>query len=222
MTDKEKIQQYLGRADKSLTWLFTGDSITHGALHTNGCRSFVEQFAERIRWELSRPRDIVVNTAISGNYITDIIDDYQWRVKRFTPDVVFLMIGTNDAQAGPAKLPTYTENMVTLINWMRGDGAIPVINTPNPIIMELGCGGLRTHLSNYVDAMQRIAQEYNVLLIDHWAYWHKTKPDNDSLMNWLNDSIHPNEYGHRALAHQIFDALGIFDPASPSCRLFIP
>ena len=29
-----------------LTWIFTGDSITHGALHTWGWRSYVEHFAE--------------------------------------------------------------------------------------------------------------------------------------------------------------------------------
>ena len=38
-------------ADKShpLTWVFTGDSITHGAKHTHGSRTYVEHFAERVR-----------------------------------------------------------------------------------------------------------------------------------------------------------------------------
>jgi hypothetical protein len=40
-----------------VTWLFTGDSITHGALHTMGWRSYPEHFAERVRWELRRMRD---------------------------------------------------------------------------------------------------------------------------------------------------------------------
>ena len=47
--------------------MFTGDSITHGALHTMGWRSYPEHFAERVRWELGRMRDIVINTGISGD-----------------------------------------------------------------------------------------------------------------------------------------------------------
>ena len=48
-------------------WVITGDSITHGALHTLGWRSYPEHFAERVRWELRRVRDIVINTGISGD-----------------------------------------------------------------------------------------------------------------------------------------------------------
>lgn len=37
------------KADRPLKWLFTGDSITHGALHTFGWRDYAELFAERVR-----------------------------------------------------------------------------------------------------------------------------------------------------------------------------
>src|SRR6266446_3517466 len=49
-------------------WVFTGDSITHGALHTLGWRSYPAHFAERVRWELRRMRDVVINTGISGDH----------------------------------------------------------------------------------------------------------------------------------------------------------
>ena len=52
-------------------WVFVGDSITHGAKHTFGARSYPEIFGERIRWELRRVRDVIINTAISGNTATD-------------------------------------------------------------------------------------------------------------------------------------------------------
>ena len=48
-------------------WLFYGDSITHGAAHTHGWRSFPEIFAERVRWEIHHMHDVVINTGISGN-----------------------------------------------------------------------------------------------------------------------------------------------------------
>src|SRR6185369_10691115 len=56
----------------ALTWVFTGDSITHGALHTLGWRSYPEHFAERVRWELKRMRDVVINTGISGDTIPGV------------------------------------------------------------------------------------------------------------------------------------------------------
>ena len=80
-----------------LKWVFAGDSITQGAKHTFGSRSYPEIFAERIRWELGRPRDFVINTAISGNTSKDVLHDFEWRIGQFKPNLVSLMIGTNDA-----------------------------------------------------------------------------------------------------------------------------
>lgn len=73
--DKELIAKYLKEKDP-LIWVFTGDSITQGAKHTQGYRSYPEIFSERIRWELGRGRDIIINTGISGNTTQTILDDF--------------------------------------------------------------------------------------------------------------------------------------------------
>ena len=82
-------------------WVFTGDSITHGALHTKGWRSYPEHFAERVRWELKRMRDIVVNTGVSGDRAQGLLPDLDWRVLHLKPDVVSVMLGVNDSAYGP-------------------------------------------------------------------------------------------------------------------------
>jgi lysophospholipase L1-like esterase len=69
-------------------------------VHTHGGRSYPEHLHELIRGELERVRDIVLNTAISGNRIVDLLDDWDRRVASWQPDVVTLMIGTNDASDG--------------------------------------------------------------------------------------------------------------------------
>ena len=43
----ETIRRLLSR-DAPVKWLFTGDSITHGALHTIGWRDYTELFSERV------------------------------------------------------------------------------------------------------------------------------------------------------------------------------
>src|SRR5690554_6909862 len=91
-SDLQILKQMLKKKEPNI-WLFTGDSITHGAKHTHGHRSYPEVFQERVRWEISRVRDIVINTGISGNAAGDILSDFEWRVARFHPDAVSVMVG---------------------------------------------------------------------------------------------------------------------------------
>src|SRR6266511_979426 len=105
------IKQFLA-GKKALTWVFTGDSITHGALHTLGWRSYPEHFAERVRWELRRMRDVVINTGISGDRTGGLLADLDWRVLRFKPDVVSVMFGMNDCSLGMAGREMFRKNLV--------------------------------------------------------------------------------------------------------------
>ena len=50
-----------------IIWVFIGASVTQGALHTYGWKSYVEHFQERIRTEMRRMTDIVINSGISGD-----------------------------------------------------------------------------------------------------------------------------------------------------------
>ena len=68
------------KSDFPATWVFTGDSITHGASHTNGFRSYPEHFAERVRYELERFQDIIINTGISGDTADKILESFDWRM----------------------------------------------------------------------------------------------------------------------------------------------
>jgi acyl-CoA thioesterase-1 len=56
----EKIQQMLA-SPEPVKWLFMGDSIAQGALHTMGHRDYPQHFGERVRWELRRTQDCVIN-----------------------------------------------------------------------------------------------------------------------------------------------------------------
>ena len=110
---------------ESFNWVFTGNSITQGAKHTHGMRSYPEIFAERVRWEMHRSNDFIINTGISGNTTQNILNDFDKRVNQFKPKVVVLMIGTNDA-AERSKLGEYVikikevaqfKNVVYVDNW---------------------------------------------------------------------------------------------------------
>ena len=73
----DRIKQKL-KSKKPVKWLFYGDSITQGVVHTNGFRDYTQLFAERVRCDLGRRQDIVINTAVFGNTICDLLDEFEW------------------------------------------------------------------------------------------------------------------------------------------------
>ena len=96
--DADRLREIL--AGPPVTWVFLGDSITQGVAHTHGHRGYVEHFAERVRGELGRRGDAVINSGVSGATTEDLLPEFHWRAGRFAPDVVFVMFGTNDILAG--------------------------------------------------------------------------------------------------------------------------
>lgn len=209
------IQKWL-KQPEPVTWVFTGDSITHGALHTLGWRSYPEHFAERVRWELRRMRDVVINTGISGDRTGGFLTDIDWRALRFEPHVVSLMFGMNDCTAGEAGREKFRKLVQALVDKIMEAGAIPLLNTPNTI---LGSGG-RGDLPAYAEIVREVATNGNIALVDHWQNWQTKRPKPEDVLPWLEDkTIHPGVLGHREFAHEVFRTLGIFDPASPTCKL---
>ena len=76
----------------------------------------------------------------------------------------------------------------------------------------------RSDLPAYNDIIAQVAAEENVILVDHWTYWHQACPDLASLHGWLANAIHPNAAGHRQMAILFFKMLGIYDKKAPTCQ----
>lgn len=212
----ERARALLKDPARPVTWLFTGDSITHGARHTFGWRSYPELFAERIRYELGRPRDIVVNTGISGDRTGGLLKDWDWRVARFQPHLVSVMMGMNDSSAGAAGRDEFRNNLNEIADRILArEGCVPLFHTMNAVT-PIPAG--RPDLPAYVDIIRDVAMRRHLPLIDHFEEWSKR-----SFYDWIGDgTIHPNEYGHRVFANRIFRELGIFDAKSVTCSLLIP
>lgn len=205
----------------AVTWVFTGDDITQGAVHTKGFRSYPEHFAERVRWELKRMRDLVINTGVSGDKADGLLADLDWRVLHLKPEVVSIMLGTNDCTLGPVGHELFRKNLTAVVNKVKTAGAIPILNTPNTVFLEKA--ETRGDLAAYAQVVRDVALGTKAVLVDHYAYWESAKPDQQALLKWLDDEkLHPGAFGHRALAKQLFTALEIADEASPTCMLEVP
>lgn len=217
-SDLKILQTRLGNA-LPITWVFTGDSITHGCFHTHvGYRSYLELFAERLRWEMRRFRDIVINTGISGQTTKLLLPDWNWCVQRFKPDVVSVMLAGNDCLNGTPGRHAFRDNLRTMVKMIRKANAIPILHTPNPISIK-NPDPRRTDLPAYAEIVREVARDMDCICVDHYAHWLKAKPKPDDLEKWLNDPLHPGVVGHRELAKEMFRTLSIFDDKSPTCKL---
>lgn len=206
-------------SETPVNWVFTGNSITQGAKHTHGMRSFPEIFAERVRWEMQRTSDYVINTGISGSTTLDILNDFDKRVTQFNPKVVVLMCGTNDAaEDRNISVDQYEANLIKLIQDIRKIEAIPVLVSPSIIILEKSPE--RSKLNQYVAKMKKITHHENVIFVDNWSIWSfdlQIKYNGKVNEILLNDPLHPNGFGHKEIAIALFKELAIFDPTAATC-----
>ncbi|MBO9592674.1 MAG: SGNH/GDSL hydrolase family protein [Niabella sp.] len=207
------------KGKEPVKWLFTGDSITQGAKHTHGMRSYPEVFSERVRWELGRVGDVVINTAISGNTSMDICKNLDQRIFQYHPQVVLLMLGTNDAATQKKITPdAFKANITTIIDRIRAQNAIPVLLSPNRIITAKAPE--RAALKDYVAVLDDLAVSRSLVYVNVWAAWEtglKEKYKGQQHARLLNDPLHPNGFGHQEIAILLFKAFSIYDPAAATC-----
>ena len=226
-----KIQAHLANEeDAPWTWVFYGDSITHGAAHTHGWRSFPEIFQERVRYEYGRPMDAIVNSGNSGQTSMNLVSEqqYDWQVRRFRPQVVFVLIGCNDiVRANNGGPEGFRQRLSTLVERIRQDGAIPVLQTYNTIKLETnptteylkGYVKRYNEFPEYNQVIRDVAAACDTILVDHRKHWEENASDPAELDFWLGETIHPGAYGHQQMAILITKALGMYDAKSKCLTL---
>lgn len=205
--------------DKPVRWVFAGDSITHGALHTMGWRDYTELFSERLRHELKRPRDCVTKTGVSGWRIGNIADDLDWSVLQHRPHVLSVAVGMNDCTAGEAGVAAFEATYRTVLARLREAGSPTVILHTPPRILPLDTK--RESLPQYAASIRRIAEATDAILVDHYAVWQPLE-ETGKLAHYLANAFHPNEYGHRLMAATLLKKLGLWSAESKVGRLFMP
>ncbi len=181
---------------KPCKWLFCGDSITQGAKHTNAHRDYTQLFAEHVRTTLGRGEDAIINMGLSGNTTRDLVEKFDWRVRQFSPDAVFLMFGMNDCDTRKVPLEEFKTNLLWLIREITANDGLPVLQTTNPIVPGQA-PSREPAFPEYMAALKEAAEENAVPIIDHTSHWLALQA---FPVGWMTDAIHPNAQGHAAIA----------------------
>lgn len=234
----EKIRDLMF-GERPVTYLFMGDSITHGVV-TRGYDNVPQMFAKYLD-EIGRTDDIVLNTGVTNATIATTLDQKEPRLTRYHPDVVMIMLGTNDTSVRGENTVTGTES-ATLHGISVEDYAkrykdlIREAHKTNPdvsIVLRVPCdmaGQLDAHkgfedkfaeIANIAADMRKEIDGLNIAVVNHLQYWryYRDNVRNDNITTsgygWLvSDGIHPNGRGNLAMFQQIIKELGLYVPTS--------
>lgn len=109
-------------------------------------------------------------------------------LKKYAPQVAVVMLGTNDVTAGRA-VAAYKADMARIMDAMLAAGTIPILSTIPP------CPGREDQARAYNAALEEIAKERKLPLIDYWGEIMKRRPKdwNGTLLG--KDDVHPTGEG---------------------------
>lgn len=205
--------------NKPLTWLFMGDSITHGAAWTAGQDSIAQSFEKYLRDDLGRGDDVVINTAVSGATVNNsdgssTITALNERLSKYKPDIVSIMLGTNDATNADAT-GTYETNLTQIINEAKKWNATVILRTPLP------CDNSAPRPENckvIAQQLKSIAEKNGCIYVDQYTPFETMLTNYSYLWNSSytifgdgNTKIHPGANGHLLMTRMFIEACGLWD-----------
>jgi len=191
-----------------------GDSITYGMRVKNRRRNCYPSVLQKMLGEEYNVRNFGIN---NRNAMKDSPYPYnQEKLFReslaFMPDIVLLMLGTNDSKEGIWQdAAVWRRDYEILIDSYQNLPAHPKIYllTPTALYQVKGKDGMEgfsfgmqgNALQEICETIWKVAKERNLQVID----MHSSTADDPSV--FYKDGVHPNNEGARMIAEKIYTAL---------------
>ncbi len=206
----------------SLTWLFMGDSITHGLVYTYGYGASAQMFEKFLKDDLGRTDDVVINTAVSGAHTVSTLNNIEQRMKKYVPDVVAIMLGTNDPYPDPKNIDpalpmtadAYEANMKNLIAQIKAvnPNAVILLRSPTPMTSD---DGRKAGVLLNIERMKKIAEEdEHLIYVDQYTEMYDMLAEyswlGNAQQNFLGNWLHPGVNGQLMMTRQLIKACGLW------------
>jgi lysophospholipase L1-like esterase len=204
--------------NKSLTFLFQGDSITDGNRGRNADpnhimgHGYAYSVASCIGADFCKDNHHFINKGISGNTITDLEKRWQNEALDLNPDVISILIGINDVASEMDKKPTAL-NALEFENKYRK--LITDSIQANPTIILVLCmpfvapvGKRNANFEDWNQAtfekaviIQKLTKEFNTVLVNFPQVLEKATKKAPAEY-WIWDGIHPTVPFHSLMARE--------------------
>ena len=122
--------------------------------------------------------------------------------RKYEPNVVVILLGTNDAYLSQQERSNFTNDYKTLVGIFQAFPSKPKIFIANPLPVFNNTLGLNATVleKNVIPLIRQTANDLNLPLIDLHTPLIDHAED-------FQDGIHPNSQGSRIIAILIFDAI---------------
>ncbi len=203
-----------------LTIVAFGDSISEGTYGGANAKETFPALLEKML--LQHHIDArVINKGIPGETAPEALFRLQRDVVDLNPDMVLIMYGANDSWVPPdfnfsaVSVKDFSTAIGKMVNRLLGLSIDPILMTTTPICNPDFSGDAETDyleinkqsLEEHLHEVRKLANEKQILLIDHYKIWHQMDEQNGIIRNLLPDGVHPGAEGNNLLATTIFQAL---------------
>lgn len=193
-------------------WMFLGDETTAWLRHS-GKPGYAEMFRHRLRWELRRFPDLIVNAGVKSASLDEITKIARQGLSQCHPDVVFILPGKADMQKASQSPHRYSDNLKELAQFLRQNGSEPVFQTP-PLPNLISDNNFVEPMRILCDLVREVAVVNQIPLIDHAEFWQEQSVQ----PNWVDMQQQTiAQAGQSVLALLFFAELDIFDRSSELC-----
>jgi len=174
--------------------VFVGDSITDAS-------PWPDWVVETLRAN-GYPHLEFRNAAVCGDTTTLVMARMDRDVLAYKPDMIILLIGTNDAKGTPE---AYRTNLEKMLGTFAATGAKIVQLTLPPAL-----NGMGDNVDKNNDVIREITRKHGIPLGDPHALFLQEMRAGKTLL--CDDHLHPNLDGWRAIGRATLDALGFSGP----------
>lgn len=168
----------------------------------NGVRGWADRVAEKLAkadpgWEYA-------NLAIRSKRLRHVISEQLEPALAMEPALITLYAGGNDILDIGTDMAALMEGYEELVARLAGSGATLVLFTGFDVKVSAVVELLKKRNTAYNQGVRRIAAEYGAVLVDYWCL----DAFHDRRM-WDSDRLHMSKAGHKYLAGQVLDQLGV-------------
>ncbi|GAB3567061.1 SGNH/GDSL hydrolase family protein [Arthrobacter alkaliphilus] len=190
-----------------------GDSFTEGVgdrneALPNGVRGWADRVAEKLA--KAEPGWEYANLAVRSKRLRQVIDEQLDRALAMEPTLITLYAGGNDILDFGTDMDVLMAEYEGLVARLAATGATLVLFTGYDVKVSVVLEPLKRRNALYNERVRELAAKYGAVLVDYWcldAY-------HDRRM-WAADRLHMSKAGHKYMASQVLDHLGVPHKFSP-------